>query len=158
MQRLGRLRYELFVERDGKSDEADHASESFIETIGNLSRNLQATDHQRCLAAVRLTRGRDALIDRQLSAILLDRELARPPDNDCLLLSRLTVRRELRARLHIPDLFRHTYSIGSIQGARYASRPTFSTAPSEAEVDDPRIRPLQSDRRSRTTGARCRRP
>ena len=120
LERLGRLRYELFVERDGKGYAAVHASGSFLEKIDDLSLNLQATDHQRCLAAVRLTKGQDALTDRQLSAILLNCELARPPYSDCLVLSRLIVRPESRARFNIPDLFRRTYRIGLMQGAQYA--------------------------------------
>lgn len=118
--RIGRVRYELFVERDGKNYPADHERRLLIEDIDALSLNIEARDGDRSLTGLRLTRGQDAIADRQLRAILLNSECARPPYSDCLLLSRFTVQRELRARMQILDLLRHTYVVGLMQGARYA--------------------------------------
>lgn len=149
LNNIGRLRYELFVERDHKAYAADHSNSVFLEPIDKLSLNIQAVDadREKCLAAVRLTRGQDGMGDRQLAAILTNCELARPPYANCVLLSRLTVRPEPRARSRIADLMRHTYSLGLRQGARYAllaTRPSlipmfrrFGSVPTGRRLHDP---------------------
>lgn len=149
LNNIGRLRYELFVERDHKAYAADHSNSVFLKSIDNLSLNIQAVDadHEKCLAAVRLTRGQDGMADRQLAAILTNCEVARPPYANCVLLSRLTVRPEPRARSCITDLMRHTYSLGLRQGARYAllaTRPSlipmfrrFGSVPTGRHLHDP---------------------
>ncbi|CAH1664056.1 hypothetical protein CHELA20_40292 [Hyphomicrobiales bacterium] len=118
---VGRLRYDLFVERDGKSyAQADHRHRTLVEDVDRVSLNFQATAYQRCLASVRLTRAEDAYLDSQLSLIVRDNNLIDPPYVGCLLLSRMIVRVEMRARLCIPDLFRQTYRIGLRSGASLA--------------------------------------
>lgn len=149
LKNIGRLRYQLFVERDHKAYAADHSNSVFLEPIDNLSLNIQAIDagHEKCLATVRLTRGQDGMADRQLAAILTNCELAKPPYTNCVLLSRLTVRPEPQARSCITDLMCHTYSLGLRQGARYAllaTRPSlipmfrrFGSVPTGRRLHDP---------------------
>lgn len=127
LQNIGRLRYELFVERDRKAYEADHDIGMFLEPIDDLSLNIHCTDEERCYSAVRLTRGQDGMADRQLAAILTNCDLVKSPYADCVLLSRLSVRPDLRSRTSILDLMRHTYSVGLRQRVRYALLATRSS-------------------------------
>jgi hypothetical protein len=67
---IGRLRYALFVERDGKPyRHADPARRVFLEPIDDCSLNFFATIGNDCVAAVRLTRALDTPCDGQLSRL-----------------------------------------------------------------------------------------
>uniref|UniRef100_A0A9E7ZHT3 N-acyl amino acid synthase FeeM catalytic core domain-containing protein n=1 Tax=Bosea sp. NBC_00436 TaxID=2969620 RepID=A0A9E7ZHT3_9HYPH len=130
LEAIGRLRYELFVQRDGKKYEcADHEAAIFLEPIDAVSLNFQATDHQRCLATVRMTWAQDALGDKHLSKAVTNSGL---PDADLsitVLNSRLALRPEMRAKLYLTEMFRTVYRSGHMNGARYclvAARPSLS--------------------------------
>lgn len=130
LEAIGRLRYDLFVQRDGKRYEcADHEAAIFLEPIDAVSLNFQATDHQRCLATVRMTWAQDALGDKHLSEAVKNSGL---PDADLsitVLNSRLALRPEMRAKLYLTEMFRTVYRSGHVNGARYclvAARPSLS--------------------------------
>lgn len=130
MLNVGKLRYELFVERDGKDyGHADRERHVFLEPIDDLSLNFHASYHQRCLAAVRLTWAIDADIDQHLARIVDSSGLSDEDLPRTVLNSRLAIREEMRARLHLPELFRTVYRAGFLNGAKYcllAARPSLS--------------------------------
>lgn len=115
---VGRLRYELFVERDGRTyAHANHAERVLIEPVDAVSLNLRATSGQNCLAAVRLTQGLDAVSDTGLAATL--RRSGHAHD-DCLIVSHMAVRPEAAAPALAVDLGRHAYRAGLQTGAGIA--------------------------------------
>lgn len=130
MLNVGKLRYELFIERDGKGyGHADRERRVFLEPIDELSLNFHASYHQRCLAAVRLTWAIDAGIDQHLARIVDSSGLSDEDLPKTVLNSRLAIREEMRARLHLPELFRTVYRAGFLNGAKYcllAARPSLS--------------------------------
>lgn len=125
---IGRLRYLLFVERGGESSAyTNHGEGWLLEPIDAVSLNLWAGPERRCLAAIRLTQGADAVSDPQLAAMLRCSALPQADHHSCLVLSRLAVRREARAQALTPALARHAYRAGLESGASMAllaSRPT----------------------------------
>lgn len=127
VRRIGRLRYELFIERDGKSYAgADHESRTFLEDIDRTSLNFQVVLNSRHVAAVRLTRALDGASDPHLSRALEHAGLDECDLPRTVINSRLAVLPETQARLQIPLLFRHMYRIGVLSGASYcvaAARP-----------------------------------
>jgi hypothetical protein len=130
IEAIGRLRYELFVQRDGKQYEcADHEAAVFLEPIDAVSLNFQATDHQRCLATVRMTWAQDALGDKHLSKAVANSGLSETDLPITVLNSRLALRPEMRAKLYLTELFRTVYRSGYLNGAKYclvAARPSLS--------------------------------
>jgi predicted GNAT family N-acyltransferase len=115
---LGRLRYELYIERDLKQYKcADHRNRTLIEPIDALSLNFAASIDGELLAAVRLVRARHALLDPHLRLLV---EARQPEDIDqTMVCSRLSVRSEYRARTLIKPMFREAYRIGLSVGARH---------------------------------------
>lgn len=124
---IGRLRYRLFVGRDGESSTyANHGEGWLLEPIDTASLNLWAGSDRRCLAAVRITQGADAVTDPQLLAMLRHCALPQAAYPGCLVLSRLAVRHEARVRALAPALARQAYRVGLAAGASMAllvSRP-----------------------------------
>ncbi|KAF0120494.1 MAG: hypothetical protein FD152_4137 [Xanthobacteraceae bacterium] len=127
LNKIGRLRYDLFIERDGKAySGANHRQRSFLELIDGHSLNFQVVHHGEPIAAVRLTRAKDALADEHLVRIVEHAGLNHSDLRQTVVNSRLAVRPDTRARLQIPLLFRHMYRIGVLSGAAYclvAARP-----------------------------------
>lgn len=118
---IGRLRYRLFVERDGESSAyANHGEGWLLEPVDAASLNLWAGPKRRCFAAIRLTQGADAISDPQLAATLRHSALPQADYSSCLVLSRLAIRREARAQAFAPALARHAYRVGLEVGASTA--------------------------------------
>ncbi|WP_439605039.1 hypothetical protein, partial [Shinella sp.] len=124
---IGSLRYDLFIERDGKAYAgADHQNRRFLEPVDGYSLNFQVLHRGAPIAAVRLTRAEDAIHDPHLGRIVEHAGLDARDLRQTVVNSRLAVRPETRARLQIPLLFRHMYRIGVLSGAAYclvAARP-----------------------------------
>lgn len=117
---VGRLRYELFIKRDGKRyAHANHERETFIEPVDDASLNFLASDHQRCLAAARMTWAVDALDDPHLSKVVECSGLTDDILIDTVLCSRLAVRPEMHARLLLTELLRSGYRYCLLDGGRY---------------------------------------
>lgn len=120
IEAIGRLRYELFIRRDGKKYAyADHAKALFLEPVDRFSLNFQATDHQRCLASVRMTWARDARDDGQLAKAVVHAGLSDAELSITVINSRLAIRDEMRAKLSLTEMFRSVYRSGYLNGARY---------------------------------------
>jgi hypothetical protein len=143
---IGRLRYELYIARDGKAyRNADHIELTFLEPIDVVSLNFQARVDDKLLAAVRLVRADDALLDPHLRLLV---EAYQP---ECLestvVCSRFAVRPEHRARALIKPLFIEVYRIGLLSGARHCILGTrddltaiferFGFRRTDAELRDP---------------------
>lgn len=126
LEAFGQLRYELFVERDGKAyAHADHANRVLLEPADRVSLNFGVVKNGECLVGVRLTKGSDAHIDEQLSKLL-----TRYPHLDrgrVVLNSRLAV--APGGQSYIPALFRQVYRAVILEGAAFglvAARPALA--------------------------------
>jgi predicted GNAT family N-acyltransferase len=118
LREIGALRYELFIERDGKRySNADHVSRTFLEPIDSVSLNFQARVDGRLLASVRGVRAADAVNDTHLRLLLDAVELEQIETS--VICSRLVVRSEHRARSLIGPMFSHVYRTGMRAGARH---------------------------------------
>jgi hypothetical protein len=125
---IGRLRYELFVERDGKSyRDVDKDQRLLLEPVDKRSLNFFGTIGSDCVVAVRSTRVQDAGCDERLSRIVEQSVL--PPDqtSTTVIYSRFVVCDRIRARLLIPELFRDVYRAALSSGMTHsilAARPS----------------------------------
>lgn len=118
---VGRLRYELFVERaNGRYAHADHTERALIEPIDAVSLNLRAMSVRGCLAAIRLTQGADAASDPRLATMLRQSGIAPSAYADCLVLSQMAVRPESTARAPLVMLGRQAYRVGLLAGSGLA--------------------------------------
>lgn len=114
---IGRLRYERFIERDHQSDRnADNARRLLLEPVDDLSLHICVRIDGCCVAAIRLSKGQDAIDDPQLSSVLRSCGVATEPFADCLTLSRLVVRPDRSARSRIAALLKFSYGIGLMTG------------------------------------------
>jgi hypothetical protein len=125
---IGRLRYELFVERDGKSYcDADKDQRLFLEPVDKCSLNFFGTIGNDCVVAVRSTKVQDAGRDERLSRIVEQSALPADQILATVIYSRFVVCERIRARLLIPELFRHVYHTGLSSGMTHsilAARPS----------------------------------
>lgn len=114
---IGRLRYDLYVKRDGKQyRHADHQSRQFLEPIDAVSFNFQAKRNNILLGSVRGSLAADALHDDHLSPLV---EAANPRClHEAVVSSRFAVRPSNTARSLISELFREVYRTGIDIGAK----------------------------------------
>jgi predicted GNAT family N-acyltransferase len=127
LRQIGRLRYELFVERDGKSyRDADKDQRLFLEPVDKCSLNFFGTIGHDCVVAVRSTKVQDAGRDKQLCRVVEQSALPADQTSTTVMCSRLVVCDAIRARLLIPELFRHVYRAALSSGMTHsilAARP-----------------------------------
>jgi predicted GNAT family N-acyltransferase len=125
---IGRLRYELFVERDGKSyRDADKDRRLLLEPVDKCSLNFFGTIGNDCVVAVRSTKVQDAGCDERLTRIAEQSALPADQASTTAIYSRFVVRDRIRARLLIPELFRHVYRTTLSAGMTHsilAARPS----------------------------------
>lgn len=116
---IGRLRYELYIARDGKTyAHADQTQKSFIEPVDRRSFNFQVTEkNARVLTAIRLTHAADAYDDPHLK-LLLDASNMKNISRT-VVCSRFIARPELRARAMIVPLFWEIYQSCVSIGAKH---------------------------------------
>jgi predicted GNAT family N-acyltransferase len=143
---IGRLRYELYIARDGKAyRNVDHAHRIFREPVDTVSLNYPARMGDELLAAVRLVRADDALVDPHLRLLV---EAYQPTCTESTVVcSRFAVRPEHRARALIKPLFIEVYRIGLLSGAQHCIVGTrddltaiferFGFRRTDTEVNDP---------------------
>ncbi|MET3614945.1 putative GNAT family N-acyltransferase [Rhizobium aquaticum] len=121
LRAIGRLRYELFIERDGKKYEhADHRNRLFLEPVDFVSLNFSVGTKDSRSLSVRMTHAHDARADTHLKLIpqhsgLSDEELAHT-----VVLSRLAVRDDIQSKMQIPNVIRTVYEAGLSLGAKNA--------------------------------------
>jgi hypothetical protein len=128
LRQIGRLRYELFVERDGKSyRDADQDQRLFLEPVDTCSLNFFGALGNDCVVAVRSTKVQDAGGDERLSRIVEQSALPADQTSTTVIYSRFVVCDRIRARLLIPELFRHVYRAALSSGITHgilAARPS----------------------------------
>jgi predicted GNAT family N-acyltransferase len=128
LMQIGRLRYDLFVERDGKSYRAvDMEQRLFLEPVDECSLNFLGTIEGDCVIAVRSTRAEDAKADERLWRIVEKSHIAADRIPTTVIYSRFVVRERIRARLLIPALFHLAYQTALSSGmshALLAARPS----------------------------------
>jgi hypothetical protein len=114
---IGRLRYDLYVGRDGKQyRHADHLSRQFLEPIDAVSFNFQAKRNDILLGSVRGSLAVDALHDAHLLPLV---ETASPRClHEAVVSSRFAVHPSNTARSLISELFREVYRTGIGIGAK----------------------------------------
>jgi predicted GNAT family N-acyltransferase len=128
LAQIGRLRYELFIERDGKPYRgADKEQRLFLEPVDKCSLNFFGTIGNDCVIAVRSTKVLDTKCDEQLSRIV--EKSALPPDqiSTTVISSRFVVCEQIRARRLIPEVFRRVYRTALSSGMTHgilAARPS----------------------------------
>lgn len=116
LEAFGRLRYQLFVERDGKAyAHADHANRVLLEPADRVSLNFGVAKNGECLVGVRLTKGTDADIDEQLSNLLA--RFGELPTAHVMLNSRMTV--GMAGQMFIPAVLRQVYRAALLSDALY---------------------------------------
>lgn len=127
---IGRLRYDLFIERDGKAYEfADHDQRSFIEPIDSCSLNFHFSNDDQCLAAVRLSWAEDALADNHLKLVVENSGIETSLFPQMLVTSRMAIRDQKIAKQKMVALIQEACFIGVLSGARYSCvgcRPTLA--------------------------------
>ncbi len=120
MQGIGRLRYDLFIERDGKGYEfADPVMRTFLEPIDEVSLNFHYTPLDETLASVRLSWAQDALDDVHLCHLVTHSGI---PDDllpRTTVTSRLAVRDLMPAKLRMLPMIRETCFAGLLSGVRF---------------------------------------
>jgi hypothetical protein len=119
MHAIGRLRYDLYVARDGKPYEcADSKDGLLLEPVDAMSLNFCAMRDDRPLSAVRSTWAKDALHDPHLAPLVRaawDQGL-----DETIVNSRFVVRDVRGAQATIMPLFRQVHRSGRLAGARYS--------------------------------------
>jgi predicted GNAT family N-acyltransferase len=121
LMQIGRLRYELFIERDGKPYRgADKERRLFLEPVDKCSLNYFGTIGNDCVIAVRSTRAEHVKCDERLSRVVEKSELASDRIATTVVYSRFVVRERIRARLPIPALFRLAYQTALSSGMSHA--------------------------------------
>jgi predicted GNAT family N-acyltransferase len=128
--KMGRLRYELFIERDGKSyPEADRTERCFIEPIDLNSLNFLAIVGDQCVAACRVTRGDIALMDGYLARIVENSGMATRDLQTTAVCSRFSIATSLQARRLSVALLKEGYRAflqGGMRTILLASRPSLA--------------------------------
>jgi predicted GNAT family N-acyltransferase len=121
LAQIGRLRYELFIERDGKPYRgADKEQRLFLEPVDKCSLNFFGTIGNDCVIAVRSTKVEDAKCDERLSRVVEKSALATDRIATTVVYSRFVVRERIRARLLIPATFRLAYQTALSSGMSHA--------------------------------------
>ena len=80
LRAIGRLRYDLFIERDGKKYEhADHRNRLFLEPVDFVSLNFSTGTKDSRVLSVRLTHAHDTRDDNHLTLIGMHSGLSERP-------------------------------------------------------------------------------
>lgn len=120
LEGIGRLRYDLFVERDGKGYEcADQNARMFLEPIDEVSLNFHHSLVVETLAAVRLSWASDALGDSHLRHVVRHSGIPDGLLSRATVTSRLAVRNVRAAKLRMLPMLRETCFAGILSGARF---------------------------------------
>lgn len=118
MSEIGRLRYELFIGRDGKRyAHADHEARMFLEPIDHLSLNFIARLRGKCAVTVRATWASDAIVDPHLEQVVAHADLEML--DRTIVNSRLAVEPSMTARGLIPVLFQSMFRGARMANARF---------------------------------------
>lgn len=124
---IGRLRYELFIDRDGKRyAHANHETKTFLEPVDQLSLNFIARLQGRCAVAVRATWANDTIADPHLEQVVAQANLDAGALDRTIVNSRLAARPSMSARNLIPSLFQSMFKVALGADARFciaATRP-----------------------------------
>jgi predicted GNAT family N-acyltransferase len=112
LNRIGALRYALYVARDKKSyPDADHHNHSLIEAIDHRSLNVFGEHEGECLTAIRLTKARLATDDRYLHRLLENSTFDEAVYDTLAVVSRLTAAEHAKARPLMISAMREAYRV-----------------------------------------------
>jgi predicted GNAT family N-acyltransferase len=114
---IARLRYELFVERDGKAyAHADHSTRRFLEPIDEDSINFAVLDGDECAMAVRLSPASAAARDPHFAPAIERVRAVGVSLETLVVVSRLVNRETRRTASLIRELFRDVCRIACLAG------------------------------------------
>ena len=120
LEEVGRLRYDLFIERDGKAYEhADHANRVFLEPIDQVSLNFVARARDRCAVTVRATWANDTVVDPHLEQVVAHANLSSEILDQTIVNSRLAALPTMAARSLITPLFRLMFRVALFANGRF---------------------------------------
>lgn len=127
MMEIGRLRYELYIERDRKRyAHADHEARTFLEPVDRLSLNFLARIRGLSAITVRATWAGDAILDPHLEQLVAHIDL-KPDDFDQTIVnSRLAAQPSTAAWSLITPLFQSMFIVAHRVGARFCVAATRS--------------------------------
>jgi len=120
LEKVARLRYELYVERDHKRYDAQHDLRLFFDDVDLSSLLFYACSGNELGASVRLTRAADALRDPQLKLLVEAANLSASEIDTTVINSRFVMKPTLRIRALVYPLFQEVYVIGLLAGAQRA--------------------------------------
>jgi hypothetical protein len=107
--------------------ELECSTHLFLEPVDKCSLNFFGTIGNDCVVAVRSTKVPDAKCDEQLCRIVEQSSLPAEQTSTTVISSRFVVCERIRARLLIPELFRHVYRTALSSGVTHsilAARPS----------------------------------
>jgi hypothetical protein len=120
LEKVARLRYELYVERDHKGYPAQHDLRLFRDDIDLASLIFYACSGDELGASVRLTRAADAFQDPQLKLLIEAANLSASEVDTTVINSRFVMKPNRRMRALVYPLFQEIYVIGLLAGAQKA--------------------------------------
>ena len=127
LEEIGRLRYDLFIDRDGKRyAHADHETKTFLEPIEKISLNFVARAQNRCAVAVRATWANDTIVDPHLEQVVAYADLDPETLHQTIVNSRLAARPSTIARSLITPLFQCMFTVALQANARFCMAATRS--------------------------------
>jgi hypothetical protein len=133
---IGKLRYSLYVARDGKAYPcANRANGSLIEPIDSSSVNLFAVVQDSCVTAVRITRARLAVDDQYLNRLLAHSAFETSSYDSLVVVSRLVAAEHPGARALMFSAMQESYRVALRNGIQFAVAATrASLVPSFSRV------------------------
>lgn len=127
MSEVGRLRYELFIGRDGKRYvHADHEARMFLEPIDRVSLNFIARMRGKCAVTVRATWASDAIVDPHLEQVVAHADLDLEALDRTIVNSRMVAQPSTSARSLIQPLFQCMFMVALRADARFCLAATRS--------------------------------
>lgn len=128
LEEVGRLRYELFIKRDGKRyAHADHNNKVFLEPIDKISLNFMARVQNKCSVAVRATWANDTVVDPHLEQVVAHADLDDETLDQTIVNSRLASHPSMAARSLIAPLFQSMFRVALLANGRFCMAATRSS-------------------------------
>lgn len=123
--KIGKLRYSLYVARDGKSyPYADRASASLLEPVDANSLNLFGLIQDSCCTAMRVTKARVAVQDEYLNRLLANAPFDATSYDKLMVVSRLTTSPGAESRALMLSVIRESYRIALRNGIAFTAIAT----------------------------------
>lgn len=125
---IGKLRYSLYVARDGKSyPSADRQTGCFIEPIDSCSLNIFGVADGACVTAIRITKAHLAVDDQYLRRMLMHSSFETSSYDSLAVVSRLVAAEHPEARALMLSTMQEGYRLALRNGIQFAVAATRSS-------------------------------